>query len=382
MLRFRLSRHQLVERLPPDGLDEATALCGIQETPRRTAVVALHARVEGVTRDGFERALKHDKRLLLFWAMRGAPYLVPSDDAPVFATGSLPADETSWRSFFGGWATSLSEAGATLPQLVDQAAEVAAAVLDGHQLPVDEVRQAMAERMPAIQGLQRPAGAHADLPEPLYRALGPRRVACIVDSRRMTDATIARTDQWLGEPLAGSAPDPEGARDELLRRFLRCYGPSTPQGFAQWTARSPADVRTVFDAIGGDLAQVRVEGSTEWLLASDLDALASPPRPTGVRLLPPQDPFLQQRDRERLLPDKEQRRRLWRPVGGPGLVLVDGEPAGVWNAQVDKGTLNITVNAFVPLSARDRRSIAAEADSLAPLRGAEQARVTFADGAD
>ena len=168
---------------------------------------------------------------------------------------------------------------------MQRAAEAAFEVLDGRQLAVEDLRQEIAKRMPEIRACHA-CLAPADLPEPLFRATGPRRVVCIADTRRMTDAILARTDQWLGEPPP--SPDQDGARAELLRRYLRCYGPSTQRAFAEWTLRSAADVRTTFEAIMSELVEIRVERTDELLLAADLDDLASPAQPTGVRLLPAQ----------------------------------------------------------------------------------------------
>ena len=111
---FRLERHHLNRRLPAGGLVDATAACGIQETPKLTAALALHARVDDVTVADVARAL-NDKTLLTVWAMRGAPYVVPTAEAAIFTAGALPVGEDSWRRFFGGWATSLSERDARSP---------------------------------------------------------------------------------------------------------------------------------------------------------------------------------------------------------------------------------------------------------------------------
>jgi len=371
VLAFRLSRHHLVHRLPAGSLPEAAAAAGIQETPGRTAAVALHARVAGVTPAGLDRALRQDRSLLAAWAMRGAPYLVPTPDAGVFTTGAQPVGEESLRVFFGGWTASLAPVGVPLGELVTRAAAAAYQVLDGRQLPVDDLRHGIADRLPEIRGLTRPSGAHADLPEPLFRAAGQSGGVCIADTRRMTDALVARTDQWLGR----SPPEPDAAavRAELLRRYLRCYGPSSPQAFAEWTLRGLADVREVVAALGPELVEVRADGSVGMLLGADLEALESPPEPSGARLLPAHDPYLQQRDRERLLPDREQRRRLWRPVGAPGLVLLDGQAAGTWTSRRAGRTLRVTVEPFGLLSGPARRAVAAEADRIAPLRGADRA---------
>jgi len=375
ILAFRLSRHHLDRRLPAGSLMAAVAASGTQETSLRTASLALHARVADVTLSDIDRTLKLDKTSLMIWAMRGAPYIVPTREAAIFTTGAQPVGEDSLRTFFGGWATSLSEAGLSLSELVAQAAETAANVLAGRQLPVDDLRNEIAERMPQIRGLSRPSGAHADLPEPLFRALGQRGAVCIADSRRMTDAVLARTDEWLGEPLASL--DSEPARAELLRRYLRCYGPSTPQAFAEWTLRSLADVRSVFRTIEAELVQVSADESPAWLLAADTNALTAPVEPTGARLLPAHDPYLQQRDRERLLPDRELRRKLWRPVGSPGLVLLDGQAAGIWTSQRDGRALKVLVEPFARLSPSARQAISAEADRIAALRGVDRTAMTF-----
>jgi hypothetical protein len=312
----------------------------------------------------------------MMWAMRGAPYIVPVEDAAVFTTGAAPVGEASLKMFFGGWAASLSGTGLSLAKLVAQAADAAHEVLDGRQLPVDDLRHEIADRMPHIHGLTRPSGAHADLPEPLFRAVGQLGVVCIADSRRMTDALMARTDQWLGRPLAGL--NAQDARAELLRRFLRCYGPATPQAFAEWTAWHVSDARDVFAAITSELVEVSADGSAAWMLSAYVDQLTVDAEVEGVRLLPPQDPYLQQRDRERVLADQTQRRRLWRPVGSPGLVLVDGQAAGVWTSTLRGKSVKVAVEPFIPLASRVRDALAAEADSVARLRGAARSTLEVA----
>jgi hypothetical protein len=95
----------------------------------------------------------------------------------------------------------------------------------------------------------------------------------------------------------------------------------------------------------GDLVAI---GSDEWLLADDMRALRARRKPSGVRLLPARDPFLQQRDRERLLSEKKERALLWRPVRAPGLLMLDGEAAAIWKASRERDNLTITVQSFAP----------------------------------
>jgi hypothetical protein len=377
IMRFRLSRHHLDRRLPAGSLVETAAVSGIQETSRRTAGLAVHARVAGLDSVDLDHALRRGKTVVMVWAMRGAPYIVPVGDAAVFTTGALPMGEASLKTFFGGWAAPLTATGLSLAGLVTRAADTAREVLDGRQLPVNVLRDEIADRMPQIRGLRRPSGAHADLPEPLFRAAGQTGAVCITDSRRMTDALLARTDQWLGQPPAEL--DPADARAELLRRFLRCYGPSTPRAFAEWTTRHVSDADRVFASIRSELVEVSADGSAAWMLAADVETLAMDSEAAGVRLLPPQDPYLQQRDRERVLADPAHRRRLWRPVGGPGLVLVDGQAAGVWTSTRRGSSVRIAAEPFASLAGSARQALATEADSVARLRGAARSTLDVLD---
>jgi Winged helix DNA-binding domain len=373
VLAFRLASHQLSGRLPPGSLSRAAAACGIQETPHGTASLALAARVDGLTPEEVERALGRDRSLLAVWAMRGAPHLLPTADLQVFTAGAVPADEASFAVFLGGWAQPVADAGIPAAELAARLAAAARTALDGRRLLVDDLRGELWRLVPELADIRRPPAARADMPEPLFRTVGLAGVACIAGGRG-DRAELVRSDQWLGRPPA--AAEPERARAELVRRYLHCHGPSTPAAFAAWTLRSPADARAAFALVEPELAEVDTDDGRAVVLAADADAFADPPAARGVRLLPTQDPFLQQRDRATLLPDPALRRRLWRPVGGPGLLLLDGRPAATWRLQVRGRRLQVTVEPFGSLPAAARAAVEAEAERLAAFRGATTAQVT------
>jgi hypothetical protein len=381
ILAFRLRNHHLSDRLPAGALAEAAAACGIQDTPLNTAPLAVHARVEELAPTDLGQALTGDKSLLGVWSVRGAPYVVPTEDAGVFTAGALPIDDRSFSAFLGGWAKSLEAAGLTVAELLDAMAAAATEALDQHPLAIDDLRGEIARRVPALARVSRPAGAHADMPEPLVRALGLLGIVCIAtdpgsDPRvARTDVKIARVDHWLGRSL----PDVERtqARAELARRFLHCYGPSTPAAFAAWTTRSVADAKDALALLEDELVEVDAAGSSTWMLAADAGAIADAPPARGLRLLPPQDPYLQQRDRTTLLPDSGLHRRVWRPVGAPGVVLAAGEPIATWRSRRAGKRLEVTVEPLRLLPSDTRDAIAAEADAIAPLRDCEEARVMF-----
>jgi hypothetical protein len=88
-------------------------------------------------------------------------------------------------------------------------------------------------------------------------------------------------------------------------------------------------------------------------------------------------PYLALRDRDTLLPDRALRRRVWRPIGSPGVVLVDGRVVGIWRPRKQGQRLALTVEPFVRLPRPTRDAIQAEAEHAAPYRGATTAEVSF-----
>jgi hypothetical protein len=125
---------------------------------------------------------------------------------------------------------------------------------------------------------------------------------------------------------------------------------------------------------------VAVEGkkATSWLHVDDVERFRGI-RATavkGVRLVPPSDPFLQQRDRELLVPDAALRKVVWPVLGGPGLLVIEGTAGGTWRAQKKGKKLSLVARPFEPLRPKDRRALDTEAGILAQARGTELAGVT------
>jgi hypothetical protein len=105
-----------------------------------------------------------------------------------------------------------------------------------------------------------------------------------------------------------------------------------------------------------------------WVLAGDADELASPPAAGGVRFLPAGDPYLQKPNRPLLAPTAEARKRFFRPVASPGIVLVDGRVVGLWRAK--KGEVSVE-----KLGRLAKNAIVDEAERVARLRGDPGARL-------
>jgi hypothetical protein len=191
------------------------------------------------------------------------------------------------------------------------------------------------------------------------------------------NVTFVSPRHWLGEfPELDTA----NARLEILRRYLSAYGPPTPNDFASWWGAAKADARKLFKALGDELIPVSVDGRDAWALQTDAETLQAAQPSKTIRLLPSFDPYTLglRRDCESALPAAH-KGRVFRQQGWiSAVVLVGGYVVGVWNHEIRKARVTVTVEPFEPLSPAVRAGIAREAARLGAYFNAEP-EVRFAD---
>jgi hypothetical protein len=329
-------------------------------------------------------AIAEDKSLLQTWSMRGAPFLFPTADAPVFTTGVLPPTEQAMRHFIPGVEQAVDRLGIPLARAVELCGAEIDAVLSHRRLAINGLGQELARRIalrltPDQRLLWEAEGPYAP-GQPLgeavvhfcLRILTLQGQVCFAP-RDGNQAPFVLVREWLGHAITGTHPDT--ARAELLRRYLRCYAPSTQAGFAAWLGINAADTGPWWNLVREELTAVEF-GGTAWILTEDLAALRSATPADGVRLLPPHDPYTHMRDRETIVA-REHHRELWRPVGDPGAALINGQIAGTWRPRKDGRKLTVSITAFHPVSAPDKELLHREAQQIAALRGATSADVVF-----
>ena len=170
------------------------------------------------------------------------------------------------------------------------------------------------------------------------------------------NVTFVRADQWI---QGWRDEDPARARAEVLRRYLRAYGPATAPDFARWSGFGTDATRSLFQSLSDELEHVRVDRKRGWILAGDADG--SDER-TGVWLLPRYDPYiLGFRPRDPLVPPPVKERIRQDPKGrfetvtGVAPVVVDGVVTGLWRKRKERSGHRIEVEHVLPLP-KGRRS--------------------------
>lgn len=377
VLAFRLHRQYLSERAAPEQLLQVASL-GIQNTPPGSALLASGARLDNFSPAEFSRALHQHKTLIQLWSLRSAPYIFPVSSAPTFTTGLLPDDETSALHFMRGATAHLKRFNLSATKAIELTGDALQEVLaDGAELTKDEMGVRLAEEI--AQSLPLNQRQQWDEPDGLRKNTYGQSIVryalsvvslfgtlCFAPARGSHAARLTLTEKWLGAPI--SKTDTSLARADLVRHFLHYFGPGKPQGFAIWSGVSLEYAKTSWSYIVDELISISVHGRKLWVLAGDLDFIQDAPFPGGVRLLPPHDPYLSTPDKIMLVPHKILRQRIWRKVGSPGVVLINGEISGIWHPKKRGGVLSLKIELFSSIDEVLREHIQEAAEQIALLR--------------
>ncbi|GGS28012.1 DNA glycosylase AlkZ-like family protein [Actinokineospora fastidiosa] len=366
---MEFSRAQvLAHRVARHGLRRETAVAtglgvlelGVQDTAGAGARVALAARLP----DGAELS---PPDLVLVWAQRGAPHLLRRADVAGLAALLYPRGDADAAARLGtAAARSLRAAGVGAAAGFAAGAAALRAVVS-EEMPRARASAEMTAMLPPAYSYDCRACASTHVFGSLFQLVG---IAAGVE-------VVAETRPARLRPLPDRHALPEEAADAgaLVAAYLRVHGPASPADLAAYLDTTVGVVKAVWPE---GLVPVRVDGRPAALPESDVAAVRSAPDARGlVRLLPPADPLLQGRDREVLVPDAARRRQVWRVIGSPGVVLAEGDIAGVWRTRVAGARLDVAVALFSPVGKAARAGIADEAQRVARARGLREARVTL-----
>ena len=278
-LAWRMHRQLLdpIGRPPVAGV--VRRLCGVQAQVASTAELAVRVRRERSRPGEVNRALS-EGRIIKTWAMRGALHLLTPEEGGAFLS-LLAAGRSwelpSWQRYFG-----------MTPKLWDVLRHTVREALDGSILTREELVAAVIAR----RGLGHVGEALRSGWGTLLKPLAWQGDLCFGASRG-SRVTFTRPDaassRWAG------VPEPDEAAPIVIVAYFGAYGPATIANFGNWLSRgrvSARRIRTWFGALGDRLAEVKVDGERAYVLAEQLDELASARPTAAVRLLPGFDQYV------------------------------------------------------------------------------------------
>ncbi|NUS91464.1 MAG: winged helix DNA-binding domain-containing protein [Nocardia sp.] len=361
-------RHRLAD--PHRGTDpgEITrSMVVLHATDPATVHLSVAARGRGLGPVQVEHALYEDRSLVRMLAMRRTMFVVPVDLVPVLHA-SCGADLAAKQR--RTYARYLEQAGVGEGDAAGWLAEVA-----------DRTHRALLAR-----GSATGAQLSKDVPElrtqvdtaPEKSYSRPSNITSWVLVLLGTEGRIVRArpngtwsssqyswapvESWLSGPLGDVGVDQ--ARTELVRAWLRTFGPAPIGDLKWWTGWTLGQVRKALTGI--ETVEVDLDGAPGLLLADDLEPVADPP--PWAALLPPLDPTPMGWQSRSWYLDDDHRSRLFDRNGNIGpSIWYDGRIVGGWAQRTDG---EIVTRILEDIGTDGTALVAAEAERAAGWFGA------------
>ena len=335
--RTLLARQHLLERTTLPVPDLVRHLVGLQAQENLPPYLSLAARLDDLDPYAVSRGLE-DRSLVRLLTLRGTIHLLVPEDALTLRPWTQPVQDRERT------VSQNTRPGLHLPA-DEVAAAVDAALADG-PLPVKALGEAMTSAFPDVP--PNALGHLARVDAPLAQ-LPPR--GCW---KKSGGVVYQRVDRWLDRPLA--TLDVE----ELVRRYLRAFGPATASDMTAWSGRTRLgpvlnamddlvrhtgpDGRPLFDVPEGEV----VPGDT----------------PAPVRLLGSYDNvWLSHAKRDRVTAPEKRSGWMGPNGGNAATVFVDGMLEGLWRVEDDR----VRTQLFRDLTPRERSDLDDEVARLEAL---------------
>jgi hypothetical protein len=335
--------------------------------PNPIAFLSLLARRPGLTLGDVDEALINDRSLVRATAFRGSLFLIPSEDYPLYFRAMYDTLSTLGMSRLRSEGIDEAE----LERLADR--------LRAANFPHQRTEKQVLELL--YPGKERRPGAEVE--RLVLRKLCDVGVLVRTTSKgwKGNHFNYALTNHWL-DGIALTVEQVDQARLEVVRRYLRAYGPARIEDIAWWTGFSATEVRSMLELLGREVVRFAVDGLGEGLVT--MRETAETTRKGGIGnadrilFLPLWDAYpIGWRDRTRVV---EPRFAPWvydSQSNATSIIVEEGRAIGLWQFR-DGDTITLEFHVFEPYNNRlNALRLAAEdyAGELAKVAGARDVRV-------
>ncbi|MEU0545508.1 winged helix DNA-binding domain-containing protein [Nocardia sp. NPDC005978] len=359
-------RHRLAESARVETAEAAArSMVVLHATDPATVFLSVAARTRGLEPAHVEKALYDDRTLLRMLAMRRTMFVAPAELVPALQASCAEPLAHKQRKTYGRFIENAGvvdgDVAAWLAEVEEEThtALLARGAATGAQLSKDVPR--LRTQIDAAPG--KSYSKPTSITTWILVILGCQ--GSIVRGRpngswSSSQYTWSPIESWL--PGGISEITAETARTELLRQWLRTFGPAPISDIKWWTGWSLTEVRKALTHL--DTVEVELDGGTGLLLADDLDPVPTPE--PWVSLLPALDPT----------PMGWQSRDWYLGEHGPALFDRNGNigPSIFWNGRIvggwaQRGTGEIVWRLLEDVGSDAEKLIEAEAARLTTWYG-------------
>jgi len=361
--RFTLERQHLIERAPPDhAIAVVDDIMGLNAQGALNFQLSLWNRVSELSRDFLPQALFEERSLVRSWLMRDTVHIIPASRLELYRAALKRPLMNEWNRWTikTGKKESPEEWEPLYPLVLER--------LEKRPLTMNELLEEMGW---SSQDDKRTLSR-------LVREMSHQSLLCHAASSgpwyHNTEHAFARVSKWL--PSSGEVPPEEReALTELVRRYLRSYGPATASDFSYWSGLRVRDAQPAFEAIADSMEEVSITGQRRkcLVLKEDINLLCSShDLPPHVRLLPQFDALIMgHKDKSRFMRSDDKKSIFLPRAGVAATILLDGRVEGVWKMRKKKKQWALELFPFRDLSKEEDEALGKEIEELRRFTGFE-----------
>jgi hypothetical protein len=287
--RARLARRH---RLDPGGraadpVETAESLVALHSTDASTVFLSARARTRDFAVDDLERALYDERTLVRMLGMRRTLWVVPRELASCVdaaCTRVIAARERKRLETAIGAAGDVTDPAGWLDERLAVALEALEARGEAFTSDLTRSDPRLAEKVRLGAGRWQVEASAGSRLLPLLAAHG------LVARGRPRGSWVSGVYRWVPiEAWLGGAREPmepAAAQAELLRRWLRAFGPATEVDIRWWAGWTAREARAALAAVPH--VTVDLDGTIGYVLADDVEPTPAPA--PWVALLPTLDP--------------------------------------------------------------------------------------------
>jgi hypothetical protein len=324
-----LSRHHLAGSARASSpLGAARDLVALHGTDPASVYLALRARLKRPDLKLIEQALYEDRHLIRMLGMRRTVFVVPAELMPFIQASCTDAIAKRNRQLY---VREFGKAGIKDPERwVKQVEKDTFKALQrrGHATGMELAKDVPALRTKIVLAEGKTYSAEVNV---TTRILFQMAADGLIVRGRPRGTWISGQFEWW--PLKdwldveSKPPATAEAEAELVRRWLRSFGPGTTADIAWWTGWTVGSVKRALAAVGA--TEVELDDGPGWLLADDLETTRTP-KPS-VNFLPALDPTaMGWSKRDWFLPSKHVSQLFDRSGNVGPTIWVDGQVVGGW----------------------------------------------------
>ena len=310
--RTLLQRQHLLARVDDDAVEVLDRVVGMQSQDPRAAFFGLHARLENFVPAELD-TLMTDRETVRMALLRSTVCLLDTEDARWIRPVVQPALDAELTG------THARRLVAATPQAI---VEAAGEILADGPIRGDDLGKRLAQRFPEEAPVILTRVVRCALP---LVQVPPRGLWAGSGS-----PTYSLFDDWAGAGAPALTGDE--ARCELVRLYLRGFGPATVAAIQMWSGIS--GLKPLVEKMEADWELAKLTGPDgETLYDLDGLGLAAADEPAPVRLLAPYDHVVAAAADRRRGAGEDALKAIGTPNGQMrGLILIDGWLSGTWTA--------------------------------------------------